>query len=83
MAIEKKLSDQLPAGRDPLDLFARDGLVDEPKKALSERILNTELDENLDDEKASGSGNHLNGASQKTMLMGTSKVMLDIPCASV
>ena len=39
MAIEKALLDQLLAGRDPRELFAKDGLVDELKKALSERIL--------------------------------------------
>lgn len=58
MAIEKELLDQLLAGRDPQDLFARDGLVDELKKALSERILNTELDEHLIDEQTSGAANH-------------------------
>ena len=42
MAIEKDLLDQLLAGRDPKDVFNKDGLVDELKKALSERILNTE-----------------------------------------
>ena len=42
MAIEKELLDQLLAGRDPKDVFNKDGLVDELKKALSERILNTE-----------------------------------------
>ena len=40
MAIEKDLLDQLLAGRDPKDVFNKDGLVDELKKALSERILN-------------------------------------------
>jgi hypothetical protein len=35
MAIEKDLLDQLLAGRDPKDVFNRDGLVDELKKALS------------------------------------------------
>ena len=50
MAIEKELLDQLLAGRDPQDLFGKDGLVDELKKALSERILNTELDEHLGSE---------------------------------
>ena len=39
MAIEKDLLDQLLAGRDPKDVFNKDGLVDELKKALSERIL--------------------------------------------
>jgi len=79
MAIEKELLDQLLAGRDPQELFAKDGLVDELKKALSERILNAELDEHLSDERISGSGNHRNGSSQKSMLSGTSKVTLDIP----
>jgi len=79
MAIEKDILDQLLAGRDPKDLFAKDGLVDELKKALSERILNTELDEHLGDEAVAGSGNHRNGSSKKSMLTGTSKVTLDIP----
>lgn len=79
MAIEKELLDQLLAGRDPRELFAKDGLVDELKKALSERILNTELDEHLGSEAERGSGNHRNGSSRKSMLTGTSKVTLDIP----
>ncbi|CAN5489676.1 hypothetical protein BH10PSE7_BH10PSE7_33170 [soil metagenome] len=48
MAIDKDLLDQLLDGRDPKAVFNKDGLVDELKKALSERILNTELDEHLD-----------------------------------
>jgi hypothetical protein len=35
MAIEKDLLDQLLAGRDPKDVFNKDGLVDELKKARS------------------------------------------------
>ena len=61
MAIEKDLLDQLLAGRDPKDVFNKDGLVDELKKALSERILNTELDEHLDSDGAEGKSNHRNG----------------------
>jgi len=79
MAIEKEILDQLLAGRDPKDLFAKDGLVNELKKALSERILNTELDEHLGEEAAAGCENHRNGSSKKSMLTGTSKVTLDIP----
>ena len=79
MAIEKALLDQLMAGRDPQDLFSKDGLVDELKKALSERLLNTELDEHLVSEVGRSVGNHRNGKSRKTMLTGTSKVTLDIP----
>ena len=52
MAIEKELLDQLLAGRDPSEVFAKDGLLDDLKKALSERILNAELDEHLEDENA-------------------------------
>jgi len=50
MAIEKELLDRLLADRDPNEVFSRDGLLDDLKKALSERILNTELDEHLDSE---------------------------------
>lgn len=52
MAIEKDILDQLLAGREPKDLLAKDGLVDELKKARSERILNTELDEHFGEEAA-------------------------------
>ena len=37
MAIEKDVLDQLLAGRDATELFAKDGLIDELKKALAER----------------------------------------------
>ena len=39
MAIEKDILDQLLAGRDPEELFSKDGLIDELKKALSERLF--------------------------------------------
>lgn len=48
MAIEKDVLDQLLAGRDPQELFAKDGLIDELKKALSERMLAAELDDHLE-----------------------------------
>jgi putative transposase len=54
-------------------------LLDELKKALSERILNTELDEHLDGERTEGNVNRRNGSSKKTVLTGTSKLSLDIP----
>ena len=50
MAIEKELLDQLLAGRDPKEVFAKDGLLDELKKALAERILNAEMDDHLEGE---------------------------------
>ena len=79
MAIDKELLDQLLDGRDPQELFARDGLIDELKKALSERMLAAELDNHLESEAEAGVANRRNGSSKKTMLTGTSKVTLDIP----
>ena len=79
MAIEKEVLDQLLAGRDPQELFAKNGLLDELKKALSERMLSAELDDHLESESAEGAINRRNGSSRKTMLTGTSKVTLDVP----
>ena len=67
------------AGRDPATVFSQDGLIDELKKALSERVLNAELDRHLDTDAGTGEANRRNGRSQKTVLTGTSKVTLDIP----
>jgi putative transposase len=71
--------DQLLAGRDPNEVYARDGLLDDRKKALSERILNGELDEHLEDESTEGNVNRRNGHSRKSVLTGTSKMTLTIP----
>jgi putative transposase len=71
--------DQLLAGRDPNEVFAKDGLLDDLKKALSERILNAELDEHLEDERADGAANRRNGHSKKSVLTGTSMMTLSIP----
>lgn len=79
MAIEKDILDQLLSGRDPKEIFSRDGLVDELKKALSERILNAELDEHLDGERGEGKPNRRNGTSKKTVLTGTSQVTIEVP----
>ena len=79
MAIDKDMLDQLLAGREPQELFAKDGLLDELKKALSERMLSAELDDHLESEGAEGATNRRNGTSRKTMLTGTSKVTLDVP----
>jgi putative transposase len=79
MAIEKELVDQLLAGRDPNEVFSKDGLLDDLKQALSERILNAELDEHLDGERSEGTANRRNGVSKKSVLTGTSKMTLSIP----
>jgi putative transposase len=79
MAIEKDVLDQLLSGRDPRELFSKDGLIDELKKALSERILSAELDDHLETETAEGAVNRRNGSSKKTVLTGSSKVTLAVP----
>ena len=40
MAIKKDTLDELLLGRDPKAVFSKDGLFDELKKALAERMLN-------------------------------------------
>src|SRR5215218_5949995 len=52
MAIKKDTLDQLLDGRDPKEVFKKDGLFDELKKALAERVLNAELDDHLESEAA-------------------------------
>ena len=79
MAIDKDLLDRLLAGRDARELFGSGGLLDELKKALSERILSAELDDHLAHEEALEQGNRRNGTSKKTVLSGTSQVTLAIP----
>ncbi|WP_370463217.1 transposase [Mesorhizobium sp.] len=73
----RQLLDQLPAGRDPNEVFAKDGLLDDLKKPLSERILDAELDEHLEDERAGGAAIAATH-SKKSVLTGTSKMTLSI-----
>jgi len=79
MAIKKDPLDQLLVGRDPKDVCNKDGLFDELKKALAERVLNAEIDEHLDADAAQGRKNHRNGYSAKTVLTESSKLDIKIP----
>ncbi len=79
MAIKKDTLDDLLAGRDPMAVFSKDGLFDELKKALAERVLNAELDDHLDNEAAEGSRNRRNGSSKKTVLTETAKIDIRSP----
>ena len=79
MAIEKDTVDQLLVGRDPKEVFSKDGLFDELKKALAERILNAELDDHLGGEPADGKPNHRNGYSKKSVLTESSKLDIRVP----
>lgn len=86
MSIAKDLLDQLMKGREPGDLFGKDGVLAELTKALAERALSTELDEHLNEERADlppeeheHPVNRRNGCSQKTVTTDSGKVVLDIP----
>jgi hypothetical protein len=79
VAIKKDTLDELLLGRDPKAVFSKDGLFDELKKALAERMLNAELDDHLDNEAADGSRNRRNGSSKKTVLTETAKIDVRIP----
>jgi putative transposase len=79
MAINKDTLDQLLDGRDPQEVFNKDGLFDELKKALAERVLNAEIDDHLEGEAAGGKKNHRNGYSSKRVITETSKLDIRVP----
>src|ERR1700687_572516 len=79
MAIKRDTLDGLLAGHDPQAVFAKDGLFDELKKALAERVLSEEIDDHRDGEAAAGKRTSRNGYSKKTVLTETSKLDLRIP----
>ena len=53
--------DGLLAGRKPGEVFAKDGLFDDLKKALANRMLKAELDEHMKGEALAGRRNHRKG----------------------
>ena len=77
-AIKPELIDELLSGRDPKTLFESQGLLDELKKALAERVLNAEMDHHLGQDPEQAAGNHRNGSSSKTVLTDSSKLELSI-----
>src|SRR3954469_25988211 len=68
--------DRLLAGADPKTAFDPNGLLDDLKKALAERVLNAEMDHHLASEET---GNSRNGYSRKTVVTDTGKLDLQIP----
>ena len=66
MAIRKDTLDQLLDGRDPKEVFNKDGLFDELKKALGERALNAEINDHLGGEAAEGILSHQPGDPMTT-----------------
>ena len=77
--IPPELLDQLLDGSDPATVFESDGLVDELKRALAERILDAEMDVHLSSEVEKAGRNHRNGHSKKTVLTDSSAFELSIP----
>lgn len=75
-AIADELLDALLGDTDPKSALNPEGLFDQLKKALAERVLNAEMDHHLADDET---GNSRNGYGQKTVLTGTGALTLDIP----
>ncbi|WP_026191779.1 IS256 family transposase [Methylosinus sp. LW4] len=74
--IPDALLDQLLAGADPKTAFDPNGLLDDLKKALAERVLNAEMDHHLATGEAA---NSRNGYGRKSVVTDTGKIDLDIP----
>src|ERR1043165_7630526 len=74
--IPDALLDQLLAGADAKTAFDPDGLLADLKKALVERVLNTEMDHHLAGEEL---GNRRNGYGKKTVVTDTGKIELEVP----
>jgi putative transposase len=74
------LLDQLLIGSGPRTALADGGLLDGLKKALVERVLNAEMKHHLDGGEPDGRSNGRNGYGSKTVLTGTGKLDLKIPC---
>jgi putative transposase len=79
MAIKKDALDDLLVGREPKEVSSKDGLFDELKKALAERVLNAELDDHVEGEASEGRANRRNGSSKKSVLTETAKIDVRIP----
>ena len=68
--------DQLLAGADPKSAFDPNGLIDDLKKALAERVLNAEMDHHLGSEEP---GNRRNGYGRKSVITDTGTIELEVP----
>ena len=75
--IPDAILDQLLAGADPKSAFDPNGLLDDLKKALADRVLNAEMDHHLVGE--AGAGNSRNGYGRKTVTTDSGKFELEVP----
>jgi putative transposase len=80
MAIKKDTLDQLLSGRDPKEVFSKDGLFDEAPRSEPARPTSfsawtiTSIAR-----RWPGKANHRNGYSKKTVLTETSKIDIKVP----
>src|SRR5260221_3291214 len=74
--IPDAILDQLLAGADAKTAFEPNGLIDDLKKALAERVLNAEMDHHLASEEP---GNRRNGYGKKTVVTDTGQIELAVP----
>src|SRR5438309_2610037 len=74
--IPDSVLDQLLAGADPKTVFDPNGLIDDLKKALAERVLNAEMDHHLAGEEQ---GNRRNGYGKKTVITDIGHIELEVP----
>ena len=74
--IADALLDQLLGGADAKTAFEAEGLLDQLKKALAERVLNAEMDHHMVNGEP---GNSRNGYGRKTVTTGSGKIELEIP----
>src|ERR1035438_8621058 len=75
--IPNELLDQLLAGGAASAAFDPGGLLDSLKKALTERVLNAEMDYHLASDDSAG--NSRNGYGRKTVMTDTGKLAIDVP----
>jgi putative transposase len=74
--IPDAILDQLLAGADAKTAFDPNGLLDDLKKALAERVLNAEMDHHLAGEEP---GNRRNGYGRKSVVTDTGTIELEVP----
>lgn len=77
-AFSAEMLDALLEGQDPATVLRSDGLLGELKKALAERMLNTEMAVHLESEAEQHSGNHRNGTSQKTVISEDGEITFQV-----
>ena len=79
MAIKKGTLDQLLSGRDPKQVFSKDGLVRRAEEGAGRACSECRARRPSRRRGRGGQANHRNGYSKKTVLTGSAKLDLRIP----